>query len=199
MSPRPKRSSGQSEVRTASISASTSAWCQARAVLTSAKSRTTSQLSKLGSSTKTGVCPGPGAGRHLRGSQSRRPISVAGQFGFVDADREFAQLQLVDRGRGAGQQVEARGGLREGDHVADRLGAGEALDDAVDAVGDAAVRRRPVLQRLEQEAEDRLLRLRVVDTNRAAAQLLAVPDDVVGLGAGGARVLGVELTRRRGE
>ena len=63
---------------------------------------------------------------------------------------------VVDRGRGAGQQVEAGGGLREGDHVADRLGAGEALDDAVDAVGDAAVRRRAVAQRLEQEAEARL-------------------------------------------
>ena len=109
----------------------------------------------------------------------------------MERDAELAQLQLVDRGRGAGQQVEAGGGLREGDHVADRLGAGEPLDDTVDAVGDAAVRRRPVAQRLEQEAEarlrflgvdpergeDRLLDVGAVDTDRAATQLLAVPDE----------------------
>src|SRR3954469_3285580 len=100
-----------------------------------------------------GVCPGPGPGLHLRGIQSRRPISVAGEFWLVDADAELAQLQLVDGRRGAGEEVEARGGLREGDHVADRLRSGEALDDAVDAVGDAPVRRGAVAQRLEQEAE----------------------------------------------
>lgn len=60
MSPRPKRSSGQSAVRTASMPASSRAWCQALAVLASPKSRTTSQLSKRGSSTWTGVAPGPG-------------------------------------------------------------------------------------------------------------------------------------------
>ena len=70
--------------------------------------------------------------------------------------RASRSCDLVDRGRRAGQQVEARGGLGEGDHVADRVGAGEPLDDAVDAVGDAAVRRRAVAQRLEQEAEARL-------------------------------------------
>ena len=126
---------------------------------------------------------------------------------FVDRDAELAQLHLVDRGRRAGQRVEAGGGLREGDHVADRLRAGEPLDDAVDPVGDAAVRRRPVAQRLEQEAEarlgrlgvdpergeDLLLDLGVVDTDRAAAELLAVPDDVVGLRQRRARVVGIEL------
>src|SRR5436853_4835787 len=131
----------------------------------------------------TGVWPGPGPGRHLRGIQSRRPISVAGEFRLMDADAELAHLQLVDRGRGAGKEVEARRGLREGDHVADRLGAEEALDDAVDAVGDAAVGRRPVAQRLEQEAEavprrlgvdpegaeDRRLHLGVGDTARTTA------------------------------
>src|SRR5260221_10805236 len=140
MSPWPKRSSGQSAVSTASMSASTSAWCQARAVLRSAKSRTTSQLSKLGSSTKTGVCPGPGAGRHLRGSQSRSAISVPGEFALVDRDSEVSELDVLDRGGSAGQQVEAGGGLGESDHIADRLGATEALDDAGDAVAHAAVR-----------------------------------------------------------
>ena len=167
MSPWPKRSSGQSAVRTASIPASTRAWCQARAVRRSPKSRTTSQLSKRGSSTWTGVWPGPGAGRHLRGIQSRSAhLSGPAVSRLWMRDAELAQLQLVDRRRRAGQRVEAGGGLREGDHVADRLGAGEALDDAVDAVGDAAVRRRPVAQRLEQEAEARLGRLGV-DPERA--------------------------------
>ena len=43
--------------------------------------------------------------------------------------------------------------LRERDHVADRLGAGHQHDDAVEAERDAAVRRRAVLERVEQEAE----------------------------------------------
>ena len=65
---------------------------------------------------------------------------------------------------GAGAPVSgvgAGGRLREGDHVADRVGAGQPLDDPVEPVGDAAVRRRAVAQRLEQEAEARLRLLRV--------------------------------------
>ena len=206
MSPRPKRSSGQSAVSAASIPASSSAWCQARAVRTSAKSRTTSQLSKRGSSTWTGVWPGPG--RREPPNRARKPVPkqahLSGRRALAGAscEAELAQLRLVDRGRGAGQRVGAGGGLREGDHVADRVGAGEALDDAVEAVGDAAVRRRAVAQRLEQEAEARLGLLGVdpergedrlpgrsasLDTDRAAAQLLAVPDDVVGERPGAAR------------
>ena len=90
----------------------------------------------------------------------------------------------------------------------------QALDEAVEPVGDAAVRRRAVAQRLEQEAEALLGLLgrrsrarantrrctsRVGDTDRAAAELLAVPDDVVGERPGGAGVVGVELARGRGE
>ena len=117
---------------------------------------------------------------------------------------------------GAGAPVSgvgARGGLREGDHVADRVGAGEPLDDAVEPVGDAAVRRRAVAQRLEQEAEarlgflgvdpergeDLLLHVGAVDADRAAAHLLAVPDQVVGERAGGAGIVGVELAGGRRE
>ena len=47
----------------------------------------------------------------------------------------------------------ARWVFGKGDHVADRLGARHQRDDAVEAEGDAAVRRRAVLQRVEQEAE----------------------------------------------
>ena len=141
--------------------ASTSAWCQARAVRTSPKSRTTSQPSKRGSSTWTGVWPGPASGRQDRGQPVPQRHLSARPAALVDRDARPRELHLLDRGRRTGQQVETRGGLGEGDHVADRLGAGEALDEAVDAVGDAAVRRRPVAQRLQQEAEARLGRLGV--------------------------------------
>src|SRR3954465_13374229 len=47
--------------------------------------------------------------------------------------------------------------------------------------------------------EDRPLHLGVVDTDRAAAELLAVPDDVVGLRPRRARVLEVKVARRRRE
>ena len=68
--------------------------------------------------------------------------------------------------------------------------------DAVEAERDAAMRRRAVLERFEEEAEAVLRVLvadaeqpehrgsgsRVVDTNAAAAELPAVEHDVVGLG-----------------
>jgi hypothetical protein len=66
---------------------------------------------------------------------------------------QLAQLLLVHRRRRLGQQALGALGLGEGDHVADRLGAGHQRDDAVQAEGQAAVRRRAVLQRVEQEAE----------------------------------------------
>ena len=73
--------------------------------------------------------------------------------------------------------------------------------------------RRPVTERLEQEAEpilslvgadpDRLehtlLELPVGDSNRATAHLLTIPDEVVGGGQRLARALGVELPLRGGE
>ena len=197
MSPWPKRSSGQSAVSAASIPASSSAWCQARAVRTSPKSRT-----DLPAVEAAGRRRGPasgrarGAGASVRGSQSRRGPSQCPACRFVElrARPRAAARSSTGAGR-AGERVGAGGGLGEGDHVADRVGAGEALDDAVDPVGDAAVRRRAVAQRLEQEAEarlgllrvdpergeDLLLHLGVADTDRAAAHLLPVPDDVVGL------------------
>ncbi len=72
---------------------------------------------------------------------------------------------------------------------------------------------RAVAQRLEQEAEARLgfgrvdaqrgedlaLQAGVADTDRAAAHLLAVPDQVVGEGAGAAGVGRVEVGGRRSE
>src|SRR5262245_34151897 len=56
-------------------------------------------------------------------------------------------------GGSAGEGVEAGGGLGEGDHVADAGRAGQQHHHAVPAERDAAVRRRAVLERVEQEAE----------------------------------------------
>src|SRR6185295_5491549 len=74
-------------------------------------------------------------------------------------DVQLAQLLLVDRARRVREQVLRTLRLRERDDVAQRFGAGHQHDEAVEADRDAAVRRRAVLQRVEQEAE---LRLRLV-------------------------------------
>ena len=71
-------------------------------------------------------------------------------------DVQLAQLLLVDRRRRAGHDVDGRGRLRERDHLADRRLAAEQRDQAIEAERDAAVRRRPVLERVEEEAEARL-------------------------------------------
>src|SRR5712692_108400 len=113
-------------------------------------------------------------------------------------DMQLAQLLFADRGRRAGQQVLAALRLGEGDDVPDRFGARHQGHHAVEAEGDAAVRRRAVLQRIEQEAELRalvlgrdfqgakhlLLHLLAMDAHRAAADLPAVEHRVVGLGVG---------------
>src|SRR5919109_2279191 len=126
---------------------------------------------------------------------------------------QLPQLGVVDRGGSSGERVGARRGLGEGDHVPDRLGAHEALDEAVEPVGDPPVRRRAVSKRLEQEAEALLglggpdpdhleyaaLELAVGDPDRSPSQLLAVPDDVVGGGARLPGALRVEVAARRRE
>ena len=100
----------------------------------------------------------------------------------------------VHRRRRPGQRIGAAGRLGEGDHLADVVAAGEQRDDPVEPEGDPAVRRGTVAQRVEQEAEPRL-RLLLVDpdqledalldvgavvTDRPAADLVAVEDEVVG-------------------
>src|SRR5712692_1779475 len=69
------------------------------------------------------------------------------------ADMQFAQLLLVDRRRSMGEQILRALRLGERDHVANGFRAGHHGDDAVQAEGDASVRRRAVLQRLEQKSE----------------------------------------------
>ena len=70
---------------------------------------------------------------------------------------QFAQLLFVDVRGGVSQQALGTLRLGEGDHVADRFGAGHHGNDAVKSERQAAVRRGAVLQGVEQEAELGLL------------------------------------------
>ena len=115
---------------------------------------------------------------------------------------QLVELRLVDVARGVEHHVAAGVVLREGDVVADRLRAAEQRAQTVETERKAAVRGRSVLEGVHQEAEallrllgreaqqfeHLLLQLRVVDTDRTAADLRAVADEVVGVGAHAARV-----------
>src|SRR5664280_940985 len=103
-------------------------------------------------------------------------------------DARLGPLGRRNGRRRAGKRVTAGGGLRKSDHVPDGVRTGEPLAEPVQAEGDSAVRRRAVAKRLQQEAElcvglhpaqsdhveHPLLHLGPVDTDRAAADLLAV-------------------------
>ena len=78
---------------------------------------------------------------------------------------------VVDRGGGVGEGVDAGLRLRERDHLADVLLAGEDRDEAVDADREAGVRRRAEPERVEQEAEA-LLRVLGVDAEQREDPLL---------------------------
>src|SRR5258706_2299984 len=94
-------------------------------------------------------------------TSARKPANsltgVALLFRFSQRDVQLAQLALGDRRRRAGDEVLAALRLRECDHVADRIGADHQRHQPVEAEGDAAMGRRAVLQRLQQEAEFGLL------------------------------------------
>src|SRR5712671_1202298 len=121
---------------------------------------------------------------------------------LAQADVQLAQLFLVHGRRRMREQVLRALRLGEGDDVADGFGAGHHGDDPVQAEGDAAVRRRAVLQRLEQKSElllrflgsDRKraeylgLDFLAMDAHRAPADLRAVQHHVVGLGERRARI-----------
>ena len=122
-----------------------------------------------------------------------------------------------DRRRRRGQRVVAAAGLRERDDVADRVGAGEqrARSGPSRRRCRRAAGRRTGTRRAGSRtspgpppcespitAKTRSCTSRAVDTDRPAADLVAVADDVVGVGQGraGVGVEGVEaLGLRRGE
>ena len=105
------------------------------------------------------------------------PLAAAGVLGLgllgEGVDPGLEALLGGDRRRGSGQRVEAAAGLGERDHVADGVAARQQGDDAVPAEGDAAVRRRPEGERVEQEAE-LLLLLLLAETHEGEHALLDV-------------------------
>src|SRR5262245_41800473 len=105
----------------------------------------------------------------------RRVVPTAGaasrRLRIAQPDVQLAQLRLVDPARCSGQQVLRALRLRECDHVANRIRLGHHRDDAVEPERDAAMRRRAVLQRIEQEAE---LGLRLLGADLQRAEHLAL-------------------------
>src|SRR5436305_2927769 len=151
-------------------------------------------------------------GRAPAGGRPRLRTSALRGGRRLRVDAGFLALLRRDRRGCRRQRVVAAAGLRERDDVAQRVRLREQHDDAVPAERDAAVRRRAELERVEQEAElllrflfaeahqaeDALLDVAAVDTDRAAADLVAVADDVVGVGQRVARVLLELVDRLRG-
>src|SRR5438067_2193802 len=70
----------------------------------------------------------------------------SGRRRVPQADVQFAQLLLVHRAGRLRQQVLRALRLRKSDHVAQAFGTRHQHDETVQADGDAAVRRRAVLQ-----------------------------------------------------
>ena len=108
----------------------------------------------------------------------------------------------VTVGGRVGHEVDGLGGLWEGNHFAQAGRAGQQHDDAIEAEGDAAVRRRAVLERVEEEAEalagflftdaerreDLLLHIFAMDADGAGAKFQAVHRQVVAVGADRGRI-----------
>lgn len=117
-------------------------------------------------------------------------------FRLNQLQAKFVELRLVDIARCVEHHVAAVVVFREGDVVADRLRTSEERAEPVETEGQTAVRGCAVLEGVHQEAETLLrlfrreaqqlehlgLQFRVVDTDRAAADLGAVTDEVVGVG-----------------
>src|SRR5271169_2378889 len=84
------------------------------------------------------------------------PPAAAPSGTRAQADVQVPQLLLADGGRRVGERTGGGLRLRERDDLADAVGARHQHDEPVEAESDAAVRRRPEPERLEQEAELRL-------------------------------------------
>ena len=143
-------------------------------------------------------------------------LSVEARWPTRPLDMQLLELAGVDEARGTGHQVGSLGRLGERDAIADIGQPGVEHHQAVDAQGDAAMRRCAVAEGAQKEAElflclfgrepeqreDLGLNDRVVAADRAAAAFLAVDHQVVRLSAdrGG---LGVEqmqvFEQRHGE
>src|SRR5437879_10047442 len=126
-----------------------------------------------------------------------RLISSGGSFLMLHGKAKLVELGGVHFARRIGHQILGGGGFREGDDFANRFFTGEEHHYAVDAEGDAAMRRSAVCQRVEEEAEavaklffreakrfeEALLDVLAMDSDAAGAELVAVQDEVVAFGA----------------
>ena len=115
----------------------------------------------------------------------------------IQRNLQFIQLLLGNRRGRAAHHIAASVVLREGNEVADAVGATEKRAETVEAEGQTSVRRCSVLEGTHQEAELLLsllvseaegvehlvLQGAVVDTDGAATDLHTVHHDVVGIGA----------------
>src|SRR5215470_13925002 len=111
--------------------------------------------------------------KRVKGKKLR---SIAGGL-----DAQLAELARIDRRRRFGEHADRFLAFGKRDHVAQRRRAAEEHRQAIDAEGDAAVRRRAEAERFEEEAELRLglfpadaqqrenslLQLEVMDTDAA--------------------------------
>ena len=104
---------------------------------------------------------GPRAGRSVGAAGPwLGPVRAALRRGVpVRSEAQLLELPGLDRRGRVEHEVRARRGLGEGHDLADVRLVGEQGDPAVDAEGDAAVRRRAVLEGLEDAAELGLLGL----------------------------------------
>src|SRR6266704_5103813 len=84
------------------------------------------------------------------GSMRIRLISFGGFLLFLNSNPQLVELISVHGRRRIGHQILSGGGFREGDDFADGFFASEEHDHAVDAEGDAAVRRCAISQRIEE-------------------------------------------------
>ena len=114
-----------------------------------------------------------------------------------DGDPQVAQLRVADWGGGVDHQIDRAGGFGEGNDFAQAFGSGDDHDDAVEAEGDAAVRRRAVFEGFEEKSEAGLglffvhaegaenfaLNILAVNTDGTGAEFGAVQYDVIGKGA----------------
>ena len=86
---------------------------------------------------------------------------------------QLSQLVLRYGRRRVGHQVDGLCALREGNHLAQAGRSGQQHHNAIQTQRDAAMRRRAVLQRVQEEAEARA-RLVVADAERVEDHLLHV-------------------------
>ena len=101
---------------------------------------------------------------------------------------KFFELLVCYRRRSLGQRINGALGLREGDNIADGIQMEHKHDEAVEAQGNACMRRSTVLECIQEESELLLcfflgnadgfeylfLQVFLVNTERAAAGFYAI-------------------------